>query len=332
MVFLSTLQQVAILLIFILIGYFLRKKEIINDSGKKVLAGLLVNLFSPAYAISSLSQQLSISQIAKYGVYFLSGTALTLFLIFLALPFAKALGKNKLYINILKYAFAFGNIGYFGYPVVGAVFGEATKALMILFCIPMSVGINTYGYTVLTERVDGDALNEQLSQKRSLKTKLRFLYSAPFIGMMIGVLIGLLPITLPGFFINLFDLAGNCQSATAMLLTGAVLAGVPFLKLFTSVKPYIIGIIRLLVLPVIVGSLLYLVHIFGARGELFQTIFRLSVIVSAMPVGMNTVVYPESCGMDSTEGAKSCFISYVLALGALPLVFMLVETLSANMI
>ena len=47
---------------------------------------------------------------------------------------------------------------------------------------------------------------------------------------------------------------------------------------------------------------------------------------------MITVVYPESCGMDSTEGAKSCFISYVLALGALPLVFMLVETLSANMI
>ena len=330
MVFLSTLQQVAILLIFILIGYFLRKKEVINDSGKKVLAGLLVNLFAPAYSISSLSQQLSISQIAKYGVYFLSGTALTLFLIFLALPFAKALGKDKLYRNILKYAFAFGNIGYFGYPVVGAVFGEPTKALMILFCIPMSVGINTYGYTVLTERVD--ALSEQLSQRRSLKTKLRFLYSAPFVGMMIGVFIGLMPITLPKFFISLFDLAGSCQSATAMLLTGAVLAGVPFLKLFTSVKPYIIGIIRLLVLPVIVGGLLYLVHIFGVKGELFQTVFRLSVIVSAMPVGMNTVVYPESCGMDSTEGAKSCFISYVLALGALPLVFMLVETLSASMI
>ena len=332
MVFITTLQQVAILLIFILIGYLLRKKEVINDSGKKVLAGLLVNLFSPAYSISSLSQQLSINQIAKYGVYFLSGTALTFAIIFIALPFAKAMGKDKMHRNILKYAFAFGNIGYFGYPVVGAVFGETMKALMILFCIPISVGINTYGYNVLTERVDGDALTGQEIKKKSIKKNFRFLYSMPFIGMMVGLVLGLLPITIPKFFISLFDLAGNCQSATAMLLTGTVLASVPFCKLFTSVKPYIIGIIRLLVLPIIVGGALYVVHILGVSGELFQTIFRLSVIVSAMPVGMNVVVYPESCGMDSTEGAKTCFLSYILALGALPLIFTLMQALSAGMV
>lgn len=330
--FITTLQQVAILLIFILLGYLLRKKEIITDSGKKVLAALLVNLFSPAYSIASLSQQLSFDDIAKYGIYFLVGTALTLAVIFIAMPLAKMLGKDKLQKNILKYAFAFGNIGYFGYPVVGAVFGEPMKALMILFCIPMSVGINTFGYTVLTEKVNDNEPIGMVNKTKSFKTKFRFLYSAPFIGMIIGMIIGLLPIKLPLFFINLLNLAGNCQSATAMLLTGSVLAGVPFLKLFTSIKPYVIGFIRLLIIPLIVGGVLYVVHICGVSGEIFQTVFRLSVIVAAMPVGMNVVVYPESCGLDSTEGAKMCFLSYIMALGALPLVFTVMEALAVGMV
>ena len=128
MIFLKTLEQSSILLIFIFTGYFLRKKEIINESGKKVLAGILVNLFTPCYAIASLSTQLSVDKIADYLIYFLVGTALAVAIIFVALPFAKALGKNKLEKNILKYALAFANIGYFGYPVVGAVFGEGVKA------------------------------------------------------------------------------------------------------------------------------------------------------------------------------------------------------------
>ena len=102
MVLIKTLEQTSILLIFIFIGYFLRKKGIINESGKKVLAGLLVNLFSPCYAIASLSSQLSIEKKNEYLFYLLAGTALAVVIIFVALPFAKILGKDKLEKNILK--------------------------------------------------------------------------------------------------------------------------------------------------------------------------------------------------------------------------------------
>ncbi len=329
-VFLLTLEQVALMLIFIFVGYFFRKKNIINDSGKKVLAGLLVNLFMPCYSIASLSQQLSADKIVEYLLFLLAGTAMTFFVIFIALPFAKAFGKTRLQQNILKYAFAFGNIGYFGYPVVGAVFGEPVKALMILFCIPMTIGINTYGWQILTEKETSDEVS--IEKKKKWTDNLRFLYAVPFIGTMLGLIIGLLPITLPKFAVNIFDAAGDCQSVTAMLLTGAVLASVPFGKLFTSVKPYIIGVIKLLVFPVIVGAIMVVINLCGVRGETFQTIARLCIIISALPVGMNVVVYPESCGMDATEGAKTCFMSYVLALAALPVVFMLMELIVVNFI
>ena len=108
-----------------------------------------------------------------------------------------------------------------------------------------------------------------------------------------------------------------------MLLTGAVLAGVSFKELFTSIKSYIIGIIKLLVIPCIFVLLLLIIYLCGWQNQEFMRIAFLTIIVVSMPVGMNTVVYPESCGMDSTEGAKSCFISYILALGILPLIFSL---------
>ena len=326
MVFIKTLEQTSILLIFIFTGYFLRKKEVINESGKKVLAGLLVNLFSPCYAIASLSSQLSIEKINQYLVYLLAGTILAIVIIFVALPFARLLGKDKLERNILKYALAFANIGYFGYPVVGAVFGEPVKASMILFCIPQSIAINTYGYQVLTSKVvetpkDLENAMEHNKKKFDWKENFRFLHSVPFIGTMIGLVLGLLPITMPAYVINLLNLAGNCQSATAMLLTGAVLAGVPFLKLFTSWKPYVIGFIRLLLIPIILGVPMYFL---GLRGDLF--IICMACI--SIPVGMNVVVYPESAGLDGTSGAKMCFISYVLAVATLPVVFEIIKILA----
>ncbi len=325
MVFTKTLEQVSILLIFIFTGYFLRKKEIINESGKKVLAGLLVNLFGPCYSIVSLSTQLTIQRITEYLTYILAGTAVALIIIFVAIPFAKLLGKDKMEKNILRYALAFANIAYFGYPVVGAVFGESVKASMILFCVPQTIAIYTYGYQILTTKIadtpEGveNTLNKNI--KTNWKSNFRFLTSAPFIGIMLGITLGLLPIELPAYAVNLLNLSANCLSATAMLLTGAVLANVPLLKLFTSWKPYVVGLIRLLIIPLLLGSIAYLI---GIRGELF-IILTASI---SIPVGMNVVVYPESAGIDSTEGAKMCFISYVLALATLPFVFEAIKILA----
>lgn len=326
MVFIKTLEQTSILLIFIFTGYFLRKKEIINESGKKVLAGLLVNLFSPCYAIVSLSTQLSIERINEYLIYLLAGTILAIVIIFVALPFARLLGKDKLERNMLKYALAFANIGYFGYPVVGAVFGESVKASMILFCIPQTIVINTYGYQILTSKIvetpkDLENAMDNANKKFDWKVNLRFLHSVPFIGTILGVIIGLLPFTMPAYVTNLLNLPASCLSVTAMLLTGSVLASVPILKLFTSWKPYVVGLIRLLVIPFIMGAIIYLV---GIRGELFI----IMVASISIPVGMNVVVYPESAGLDGTSGAKMCFISYVLALATLPLVFEIIKILA----
>lgn len=323
-----TLQQVALLLIFIFVGYFFRKKDIITEGGKKVLPKLLVCLFAPCYTAMSLSTIVNIGDIKKYLSLILAGGAFTVAVVIAAIFLAKPLAKQKLLRNILVYAFAFSNIGYFGYPVVAAIFGPETRAQMILFCLPMSVAINTFGYYVLTRGIE----DSSAVKKRSLGQKLSFLWAPPMLGVYAGVSLGLLSsglhFKLPKMLTDILTVAGNCQSAPAMLITGAVLAGVPFKKLFTSWRPYVVGVIRLLILPMLTVGVFFLLHLCGLSGELFTLIFRLSVIVSALPVGMNTVVFPESVGQDSTEGAKICFLSYILALGTMPLVFVIMQAVA----
>lgn len=330
--FLTTLQQVAVLLFFIFLGYFFKRKEIINDSGKKVLAKLLTCLFAPCYSVISLSSVINIQNIVEYLAVFLAGIGVAVFFVLLSHPLARIFYKDKAHRNILKYAFSFGNIGYFGYPVVAAIFGVEMRAMMMLFCVPMSILIYTFGYYVLTTDVSESAENKQ----RTIVEKLSFLWSPMLLGAILGVVVGLVTsgfgFSLPTIITDVLTVAGNCQSAPAMLLTGAVLAGVPFGKLFTDLKPYLIGVVRLLILPVIIGVIFVIIHICGVSGQTFALIFRLSVIVAAMPVGMNTVVFPESAGQDSTEGAKSCFISYVMALACMPVVFMIMESLALGMI
>ena len=325
--FLTTFEQAFILIAFILIGYFFRKKNIITDGGRKVLAKLLVNLFAPAYSIISLSSVVNVQDIEKYLIMLLFGVLITFVAIFLAIPFSRALSKDKYHRN----AFAFGNIGYFGYPLVDGIFGAQAKALMILFCVPMCVAIYSYGYHVLTQTPEQANGLIKKEENVSFIKKISFLYCPPMIGVYVGVALGLLSsglgFEIPKFLTKLVTPAANCQSAPAMLITGAVLASVPFGKLFTSLRPYLIGLIRLLIYPAIVGGIFFIIHLCGWSGELFSRIAFLSILAVSMPVGMNTVVYPESVGIDSTEGAKNCFVSYIMALVTLPIVFSIAQNL-----
>ena len=54
----------------------------------------------------------------------------------------------------------------------------------------------------------------------------------------------------------------------------------------------------------------------------------LPMTVVAMPLGLNLVVYPESMGMDASDNARSCCISYLMSIVFLPLIFALLSRLA----
>lgn len=321
--FAITLKQVALLLFYILIGYVLAYKKIVGKNAGKLLSTLLMWVFSPFYTVLNLSQNVSLEKIKLYLTLLLSGIAFTLLAIVVALILARVLCKKSYVRNVYTYLLAFSNNGYFGCPLVEALLGKEALALFMIFCLATNIAIYTFGYYILTndpdDKADTDAVNEKPKRK-----KFAFLYNPPMIATYVGFLLGLLPIEIPQWISEFLTPAANCMSASAMLLVGCVLAGIPLIKLISSVKSYILSIVRLLVLPVIFGAIGYFCY---KVCHMEREIFVFFTILSCLPAGMNAVVFPESVGKDGTEGAKGCFISYVMCLITIPSIIAIMQLL-----
>ena len=52
------------------------------------------------------------------------------------------------------------------------------------------------------------------------------------------------------------------------------------------------------------------------------------LLMLALPLGLNLVVYPESFGYDATDNARMCFVSYLLCLVILPVTFAVINYLA----
>ena len=305
-VFLLTLEQVGVLLIFIGIGYFFRRRHQLPDSSGHVLSLLNTLLFAPAYSIANFSANFTRDAVGNnlliFGFAFLAmvGT------ITLGRLLGKWMGRSDMEKWSLIYAFTFSNSGYFGYPVVGGVFGGATLASYMVFNLPVGIACNSYGY--------------MLFRKEKHFSPVRLLATPLVLSAFVGMGLGLSGIQMPSVVTTVLNGAGNCMSPCAMLLVGFMLGKFPLSELFSGWRPYVFTLVRILGISIVLGGLFWLC---GLRGEL---LFYL-LLYTSMPLGMNLVVFPESCGYEKEAGdnAKMCFVSYLMALALLPFVFAVVS-------
>ena len=299
-VFLSTLQKVGMLLIFIAVGYLLRQRKLLPENSSKVLSKLSTMIFCPAYNIKNISQNVTMETIGQKLPLVLYGAVCVAAVIGLAFLLAKLLGRNDLEKRSLIYAFSIPNYGYFGYPIIEGVFGSTMLADVMIFAIPLMIATNTFGYMLFAQ-------GSKLSLKQVFK-------SPTVMSVFIGLALGLSGIKLPGLAMDVLSGAGSCMSTVAMLLAGFVLGAYPLRKLMKGFRPYLISGIRLLGIPVLFCAVLFLV---GLR----QNYLLMPLLIFGMPLGLNLVVFPESLGEDASENAKLCFVSYILAAFILPVTF-----------
>ena len=301
-VFNLTLRKVGVLLIFIAVGYILRRKHTLPDASGHVLSLLCTLVFTPAYSIMNLSKNVRMEVLGEKAVLLGYGAAFAVLVIFTGRVLGKRMGRSPVDKSSLIYAFTFPNYGYFGYPVIEGVFGAEKLGDFIVFAIPLALLCSSYGYV--------------LFQKDKHFSPIRLLHMPIVVGLLIGVALGLTGIRLPAVVESTLSGAAACMSPCSMLLAGFMLGKFPLKKLFSGIRPYYLSAIRMVGIPTAFGALLYLC---GIRGQfLFWPL-----VFACLPLGLNLVVYPESCGYEKEAGdnAKLCFISYILALAVLPCIF-----------
>ena len=306
-VVLLTIKNVGMLLVYIAVGYLLCKSHKLPENEPTALSTLCTMLLVPAYLIYNLSTSFTVDRIEENSLILCYGTIFTAVVIVLGIVLAKVFAKNPFEKKSLTYAFTFPNYSYFGYPVIEGVFGSAVLADVLVFTLPIQIACNTYGYLLF-------APEKKISWKQLLQMPT-------IIASFIGIAIGLSGIVLPDFCNNILANVGNCMSPISMILGGFVLGHFPLKKLLSSFRAYWLSAIRMLLIPVIIVGAYLLV---GVRGMQLM----IPGLFVSLPLGLNLVVFPESYGMDASDNARMCFISYVLSIIVLPVSFGVLTDLS----
>ncbi|MBE6913092.1 MAG: AEC family transporter [Oscillospiraceae bacterium] len=307
----TTINQLILMFFFMAIGFIFKRKRILDAYSSGTISRLLVNLFLPAMVIRSFSDNFKADVLADKAMLLLFSCIILLITgvmsIFLAKLFAREKNENgERVINkntqgIYIYSFTIPNLGYMGYPLVQAVFGDSALTDAMIYCMPYNVYIYTLGMYFLTEH----------------KTiTFKSMITPPFLATFVGMALGLIDFEMPKVITRILTTAESCVSPCAMILTGAVFARMDMTSVFRDWRPYAASAIRLLIIPLAFLGLFKVVGI--PEGWVLPC-----VAILAMPLGVNSIVFPEAYGGDAESGAKVCFMAAILAIFTIPVVFAL---------
>ena len=301
-VFTATLNQMLVLFIFMALGFFLNKKRLLQLDDSVVLSKLETYAFVPCLVFSVFYKYCTVENFKQKWTYMLYGAAVMAVSLPIGIVLAKFFAKDGYLKKIYTYSFAVANFSFMGNAVVLGVFGEKVLFDYMIFTLPL----NLYVYSIGTASL----IPTEKGGKFSVKTFVNPI----FIALILGAVCGLLSVPLPKFITTAISSAGACMSPLAMLLTGFVIGGYSLKTLASDKKVYLASVIRLIILPSAFMAVLLLL-------KTDKDIIRVALCATAMPLGLNTVVFPAAYGGDTTPGAGMALVSHLISVITIPVMF-----------
>lgn len=297
----SIFQQLLILYVFIAAGWIIGKAKKGQTEHNQVLSVLLVTILLPCKVFRSFAANFTVEYLSQRYVFLIASTVLLGVLVALARFGSRLFSKHEYQRKVYHYCIVITNYAYLGYVLIEAVFGEKMLADFMFFAIPFIIYTYTMGYALLTGG----------------KNPLKRLINPVTVAIVLGMITGLTGLKLPDFLQSVISMASACVGPLSMLLTGMTLSGFKLKELVLDWKVFVFAFIRLLALP----GVIYL----ACRGLGLNDVLPMMVIITCMPCGLNTIVFPKLINQDCSLGARLALITHVFALPTLFLWLTLIQ-------
>ena len=321
-IFNSTLNQLLMMLSLVLVGFFLRKAQLLPDNSHVILSKLETLVFLPALNFATQIKQCNPTTFRENSALILYGLLLILIPVSLALtvPYLLIKRKNKdlaseYQRNVYKYAITIANYGFVGNFIILGIWGEELFFKYSLFTFSFGIISYAWGLYLLIPRKESEGV--LIGIKKAL-------LSPPLVAMIVGIICGLLGLGkyMPDFLGTALDNASSCMGPIAMLITGLVIGGYEIKSLLFDKKSYIMAFMRLIAIPSLILSIIVLL---GGNEELLI----LALVGFAAPIGLNTIVFPAAYGGNTKPGASMVMISQLLSVITIPLLYLIFSNLIA---
>ncbi|MDO4314927.1 MAG: AEC family transporter [Oscillospiraceae bacterium] len=297
MSFFDTLCEMLVILFAIAAGYLSHRLGFLGGDVDKRVSRLILNITMPAMIVAAvitgdtlpaLSEVLAILEV---GVVFYLLEALFM----LAVP--RIFGGTPGERGVWRYAMMFPNVGFIGYPVAVALFGQEALFFAVVLALPFNLMSFTLGPLLL------------VGAKRF---KVRQMFSPCVLASLLALALALSGLRPPALLGEMLDFVGGITVPLSLLLVGSLLAGLPVGEVFASPRLWLLSVLRLLVMPVLLSLIL-------GRMDFGYMAAGVAVSQMAMPVAVNGSMLCMEYGGDAESMARITFLTTLASIVTIPL-------------
>lgn len=279
----STIITLALLL---LTGIIAGKTKIIDETTSARLSTVTVKIGQPFLIINAMIGLERTPENLKTGLYVLVlGFAMHAAMSVIAYFCAKGirdLDERKL----SEFGMIFANCGFIGFPILEAIFGEVGLFYGAFYVFGFNIISWTWGIMILARKREDIRL-----------TPKKIFVNFGTVPSVIGFLIFLSGITLPGSLQILCGYLGAICTPLSMLITGANLARRDLRKMFTSKPVYLVNFVKLIVMPMVISTLLWLLG-------LSDTMVVFGTVMAALPSATVITMFGEMYSINPGYAAE----------------------------
>lgn len=295
-------MQMIQLFLVISIGYILSKIKILDVDFNKKLTTLLLSVTTPALIVSSVLTTTDYLPIKDILFVFLVGIIIYIALPIIGFIIVKIMRVPMPQQGLYIFMTVFSNIGFMGFPVMKAIFGNDAIFYTAIFNMIFNLLVFTVGTGIMGYGTD-----------RKTKINLKDLLSPGVVASLIALLIYFVQLKFPDVIVSTVTMIGDITTPMAMLIIGSTLANIPIKEVFGELRLYPYTLIKQVILPILAYPILSLF----IKDSL---ILGVTLIMISMPVANTAVLFATEYDGDVSLAAKSVFMTTLLSIITIPLI------------
>lgn len=257
------------LMMFLLvgIGFYIRKRGIVNTEGRMNMIDLCLHLTLPFNVLNSFMRKWDWNLFKACGIILLLSVGLNVVSIFFStLMFNKQEEKRQ---KSLKYGTIISNSGFLGNPMVEGIYGADGLLYAALFMLPVRIVMWTVGMAVFLKGQKG-------------KLWKNILTHPCIVAIYAGVIVMISGVQFPTFVEKTITGISNCNTPLSMMLVGMMLAEVKPKGLIDKTM-VLYASLRLMIIPAVI-------FIITAYLPIDSMLRGITVIMAGMPAPITTAL------------------------------------------
>lgn len=286
-------------------GFFLTKANVLKEEHIKGFAVFLLYVCSPALSIYSFQQaECNMEILINIGILLLVTTFMQVLIMGIGFLINIKTYKIDGASRVATVAAAFGNVGFFGVPILQALLPDHPEAMV--YSAVMSVMMNLIGWTLGMFMMSGD--RKHVSVKN-------FLINPTTLCLLIALPLFFTNTSLPKPVMNFVEFFSKMSTPTAMTVLGMRLAFVKFRDLL-DYRQVVAIFLKLIALPLITFGIMYALPV-------DETLKISTYILSCMPPAAITLNFAELSNTSPKTAANIVVVGSLLVAITLPVLLLI---------